>query len=123
MGEDETGREKPEDAAERGPTMRVVLKREGAIMLPEGVADAQVADALAALYGKRVPRGVRSDGWFVVGEFEGHSKKNAIEAHAGKAGTATAKVGVWKAPTTSSWAGGLKHSAPPRPLVESEAIE
>lgn len=112
-----------EEAAERGPTTRVVVQREMAIVVPEGVSPEQLADIAGILYGKRVKRVEPVELWRVIGEFEGHTKDAAIERYAGKAGTPDAKIGTWKAPTTRAWAGGVKHSAPPKPLVEKETID
>lgn len=106
---------------ERGPTMRLVLRRVAVLELPEGITTEQIIAAHKALGGKGAPR--EGAAWVEVGEFEGASKEHAIEAHAGKPGTAEAKVGTFKAPTVKAWAGGLRFSAPPKPLVEKETID
>lgn len=112
-----------EEAAERGPTMRVVVQRETAVIVPDGVSPEQLADIASILYGKRVKRVEPVELWKVIGEFEGHTKDAAIERYAGKAGTPDAKIGTWKAPTTRAWAGGCIHEAPPKPLVQRRTLE
>lgn len=130
MAESEQGQQQDpaaaEEAAERGPTMRVVVQREDVLVLPEGVSAEQVQEAAVALGlagTQKKPKTVKpAEAWVVVGEFVGAAKDAAIEAYAGKAGTDTARIGAWKAPTVRAWAGGVKHTAPPKPLVEKEAI-
>lgn len=111
------------ETTEKKDTRRVVLQRHRVIVVPEGVTIAELAEvkdekALKKLIGAEMP-----EAWVVVGEFVGDSKDKAIEAYAGKPGTDSAKVGVFKAPTVTAWAGGAKFVAPPKPLVEKEAIE
>lgn len=110
------------EPTERKDTKRVVLSQHRVILVPEGVtleelASAADVKALKKLIGAEMP-----EAWVVRGEFVGDSKDKAIEAYAGKAGTDSAKIGVFKAPTASAWAGGVRHKAPPKPLVEKEAI-
>jgi hypothetical protein len=137
MADDGRAARKP--AAEKDetkkPTQRVVLRRERVIVLPDTVDEDTLgklssgdgAKALAALLGlgsAKVPTVcIGAEAWTVVGEFVGSTKDKAIEAYAGKAGTPDAKVGDFKAPGSAAWAGGLRYSAPPKPLVEKESIE
>lgn len=118
-----------DEGRERKDTKRTVLRRARAIVVPEKATDEQIEQALAALgYGsksggrallKKQPPG---DVWIVVGEFVGASKREAIEAHAGKPGTPEAIPGAYKAPTTSAWAGGEEYEKPPEPKVERKAL-
>jgi hypothetical protein len=101
------------------PTKRVVLKREKVVVLAvntDGTED-KAKEAIKLLGGKL------TDAWVVVAEVEGASKEHAIEAHAGKPNTAEAKTGIFKAPTASAWSGGRRYAAPPKPLVQAEAID
>lgn len=127
MAEETTKTDEPAEEAPRGPTRRVVLRRERVIVLPDGVDDEKLAEALKVLgvKGKAPdPRRTRTvDAWVVVGEFEGHSKQNAIEAHAGKPLTPDAAPGTYKAPTTTAWAGGRHYERPPKPKVEVRDID
>lgn len=113
---------------ERGPTQRVVLKRERVLVIPfdgndEADIAARVEAAAKALGPRQGPKPI--DAWVVVGEFEadGLTKDGAIEMHAGKPGTPDAKQGAYKAPTTSAWAGGALYEAPPAPLVQRKALD
>lgn len=118
------------------PTKRVVLRRERAILLPETMtedalarlASGDGAKQLAKLLGlpesSKVPTAcIGVEAWTVVGEFEGKSKTQAIEAHAGKPNTPDAKPGAYKAPTSAAFAGGALYEAPPQPLVERKALD
>lgn len=111
----------------RGPTKRVVLRRESVIALTDldEVQREEILKAVAAVKVRGLPKGVTQpqEAWSVVGVFEGHSKTKAIEAHAGKPGTPDAKPGAFKAPSVSAWAGGELYKAPPKPLFEREALE
>lgn len=119
-----------EERPERGPTRRVVVRRENVIVLHPDTDIAALTTLLkAANKGTKgdvtapLRGGTVGEAWTVVGEFLGDSKDDAIEAHAGKPGTPDAIVGTYKAPTVRAWAGGSKYVAPPKPLVEREAIE
>jgi hypothetical protein len=110
----------------RAPTERVVLKQERVIVLPFDVAPEQLAAAVEAAYPK-ASRAVReaavADGWLEVSRQTAASKVAAIEAYAGKPGTADAKLGIFRAPTVTSWKDAVVHSAPPLPLIERQVIE
>jgi hypothetical protein len=113
---------------DRGPTRRVVLKRERTLVLPEGVrveelVAAKDEKAIMKLLGKPIGKDPYTEAWTVVAVKEGASKTNAIEAHAGKPGTPDALPGTYKAPTVSAWSGGEVYEAPPEPLVERKALE
>jgi len=110
--------EQPEE--QREPTQRVVLRKEEVIVLPDGIDREKVAAAAKALGIKATPT---AEAWTVVGVFEGSGKEDAIEAHAGKPGTPDAISGTYKAPTVRAFAGGARYVAPPKPLVEREAID
>lgn len=111
-----------EEAVERQPTERVILERIRALRVPDDVTDEQLAEALKALTkGKR--RLVIEVGWVEVSRQIGSSKKGAIEAYAGKAGTADAKVGVFRAPSVTAWKGALSFEAPAKPLVQARLID
>lgn len=105
------------------PTMRVVLKREQALIVPENVRDEVMAEVLALLYGKRPPKTARATGWFVVGEFEGASQSKAIRAYTGEPGRPDTKAGDFKAVALKSWKGGERMVAPPQPLFRAEPLE
>lgn len=113
------------DAVKREVTQRAVLKRERVLVLPEGVelnAERQkgIANALGLKPTTKLPE---CEAWVEVGEFAGHSKTAAIEAYAGKPGTPDAKQGAYRAPSLSSWQGGLIYDAPPQPLVQRRELE
>lgn len=112
---------------ERKPTRRMVLRRERVLVLPEGVRVEELVGAtnereLMKLLGLKVGTDPYAEAWIVVGEFEGSGKTQAIEAHAGKAGTPDAKPGVYKAPGVSAWRGGEVYEKPPEPKVERTAL-
>lgn len=113
------------DNGDRGPTQRVVLKRVTVLVLPEGVeVTVERMKGIANSLGlKPATRFDVGEAWTVVGEYEGASKTHAIEAHAGKPGTADAKPGAYKAPSKSSWAGGELYVKPDQPKVERQALE
>jgi hypothetical protein len=123
----ETKREKAAaEDEEREPTRRVVLRRERVLVLPESLSDEDVQSILKAVQDSKklpAPSKALTHAWMEIGTFTGASKDNAIEAHAGKAGTPDAKLGEYKAPTASAWAGGTRYKAPPKPLAEKEAID
>jgi hypothetical protein len=115
-----------EKVEERGPTQRVVLRRERVLVLPEGLtgeAFEKTKGDIAKAVGVRAGALNPVEGWIVVGVFEGGTKDKAIERHAGKPGTPDAKPGAYKAPTASAWAGGLIYEAPPAPLVQKRALD
>lgn len=116
-------------AIERGVTKRIVLRRERVIVLPEGVAEEVIARLLGSIdFGpeKRLKAALTkagpTDGWIVVGEFEGADMTRAIELHAGKPGTPDAIPGVYKAPSVRAWTGGEEYVKPPEPKVERKAL-
>lgn len=110
---------KPAETPAEADTKRVVMKREDALVIPEGCDPKKVEEAAKILgHPRKTPKTV----WWEVGEFEGGTKEKAIEAHAGKPGTADAKPGAYKAPTVRAWAGGLLYEKPPEPLVERKAL-
>lgn len=102
----------------RAPTRRVVLKRENVIVVPDGADPEKVAEA-QKVFGASRAKNAPVEAWVVCGEFDGTSKRQAIEAHAGKAGTATAKVGVFRAPGTAAWKQATVYEAPPAPLIQA----
>lgn len=104
-------------------TVRVVLKREHALKLPEEVSEETMAQVLALIYGKRVPKYVQAAGWFVVGEFTGASQSKAIRAHTGEPNRPDTKPGDFKAPPLRSWKGGERMVMPPQPLFRAEPLE
>lgn len=110
---------KPQEEAE--PTRRVVLSKVRVLLVPDALPD----DALAAAYKSLGGKGAapEQEAWVNVGEFDGKSKDESIEGYAGKPGTPDAKTGEYKAVPVKSFAGGARYKAPPKPLVEREAIE
>lgn len=115
---------------ERETTKRVVLKRERVLVLGDGVSLADIAacaDEKALrkmLVGQATtPVTYEIEAWVPVGTFDGDSKTKAIEAYAGKPGTADAKAGAYRAPTTSAWAGGIVYEQPPVPLFQRRALD
>lgn len=140
MAQETTTRRRRTPAAqaeeERTPTRRTVLKRERVLVLPEDTeaAEAVVALIVAAKAGKTpaaetVAKAKKAvippvaEAWIVVGEFEGSSKQNAIEAYAGKPNTPEAKPGAYKAPGATAWAGGRHYERPPAPKVEARDLD
>lgn len=110
-------------------TKRVVLGCERVLVLGDGVTLADVAacgdeKALRKLLVSvaTTPATFEVDAWVVLGEFDGHSKQNAIEAYAGKPNTPEAKPGIYKAPGVAAWAGGRRYVKPPETKVEAEDI-
>lgn len=103
------------------PTKRIVLKRERVLVVPEEASSEQVIAAHKALGGDGSPGELAA--WREIGEYEGSNKNDAIQAYAGKPNTPDAKVGVFKAPTVSAWAGGKRYRAPDKPLVQAEDID
>jgi hypothetical protein len=106
------------------PTARVVLKRERVLVLPpelDGEALGKTLVDVAKAVGVRAGSLKPVDAWVPVAEATG-SKTHAVEAYAGKAGTAEALPGVYKAPNLSSWRGGEVYEAPPQPLVERKPL-
>lgn len=96
--------EKPEGAT---TTLRVVLKQERVIRVDE--------------LGE--PTGDPLDAWVEVQMVESQNKVAAIEAVAGKRNTAEAVPGRYRAPTLSSWKGGIEHVRPDKPLVQSASFD
>lgn len=111
---------------ERDPTRRVVLKRERVLVLPDTL-DGDALDKTLKDVGKAI--GLRAgrlqpvEAWTVTGEFEGASKLNAIQAHAGDPGTADAKPGTYRAPSVTAWKGTVVYEAPPEPLVTRRVLD
>lgn len=119
MAESTTKTKAPAEQEENGkPTRRVVLRHARVLVLPEGVDRARIAEAIKALRGAS-----QAEGWIVVGEFEGASKTHAIEAYAGKPGTADAKPGSYRAPSVTAWKGQANYVKPPEPLIERELVD
>lgn len=125
VDENGTGTDEP-----RGPTKRVVLKRERVLVLGDDVTLAQVAacadeKALRKLLVARAgsTQKYEVEAWVVIGTFDGASKRTAIEQYAGKPKTADAKAGDYKAPSVSAWSGGERYKRPPVPLFERESLE
>jgi hypothetical protein len=111
---------------ERVPTPRVVLKRERVLVLPDALTGeafektkADIAKAVGVRAGALNP----VEAWVVVAEVEAATKREAIEAHAGKPGTSTAKAGSFRAPSLRAWKDGITYRRPPEPLIEMEAME
>lgn len=111
---------------ERKPTERIVLRRVVALSIPDGATEEQVQAAVAALYPKARKAevaGAVGEAWQEVARHTASTKIAAIEAYAGKPGTPDAKVGVFRAPTVTSWKDAAVYDAPPLPLVERSVIE
>jgi hypothetical protein len=128
--ETNNGKVSEEEAAERRPTERVILQHSFVIKLPGGGVDREVLEKVIKLLELKGPNGraakpqdVLGEAWVEVSRKVGSSKRAAIEEYAGKAGTPDAKVGVFRAPSTTAWKGGVENTAPPLPLVESRVIE
>jgi hypothetical protein len=111
---------------DREPTLRVVLRRELAIVLTDLTDEqrAEVLKAVAAVKVRGIPKDVAAprETWAVMAQVNGASKLNAIEAYAGKAGTPDAKPGAYRAPTAKAWAGGEEYVKPPEPKVERRSL-
>lgn len=111
-----------EQKAERKPTERVVLKHETVLVLPAGTD-------LATLFApdtktlRKMGIGPPIEAWVEVARQTAPTKIAAIEAHAGKPGTADALVGTFRAPTLTSWKDAAVYDAPPAPLVERTVID
>jgi hypothetical protein len=115
---------KPQEPSE--PTRRMVLRQEAVLVVPPGVSREKAVEAAKVLgikSGATSGEGPLKMAWLTVGAFDGKTKEEAIEAHAGKPGTPDAKEGAYKAPPLRGWAGGMRLKAPPKPLVEKEAID
>lgn len=126
MAETAQNRSAAAEEAERKPTERVILQRTLALVVPEKATDEQVRAAVEALGGRPRPRsGVSGvvEAWVEVSRVTAVSKTAAIEAHAGKPGTPDAKLGVFRAPSVTSWKGAVAHEAPPAPLVQRTLID
>jgi hypothetical protein len=106
---------------ERTLTRRTILKRERVVVLPEDVTALDVKALREALGTKATIS--EGEAWVVVGEYIGASKREAIEAHAGKPGTPDAKPGDYKAPPVSGFSGGERYVRPDKPKVERETLE
>lgn len=107
------------------PTKRMVLRRERVLVLPDTLSEGDVDKIMGGVVAAKVLRGAAAktrDAWVPVGVFEGHSKTNSIEAHAGKPGTTDAKPGDYKAVPESAWSGGERYVKPAEPKVEREAL-
>ena len=119
----ENGNGSTEEQAERKPTERVVLKQE-AVLLVSGL-DPEKVDEAIKLLGVKVRKGQPriQFGWVEVARHLAPTKLAAIEAHAGKAGTADALQGVFRAPTVTAWKDAEVYTAPPAPLVERTTVE
>jgi len=115
------GKQPPAPEDERAPTRRTILKRERVIVLPDDVTSVDVKAVREALGSKGTI--TETEAWVVVGEYTGDSKRAAIEAHAGKAGTPDAKPGDYKAPPTNGFSGGERYVRPEKPKVERETLE
>lgn len=116
-----------ENGKPREITRRVVLRREDVIVLGDDLTQEQrdaVLAAIAAVKVRGIPKGIATarEAWVVVGEFEGASKLNAIEAHAGKANTPDAIPGAYRAPSVRSWADGEEYVKPPEPKIERRSL-
>lgn len=105
----------------RRPTERVVLRCERVLVLPDGTTAEQLEEAAKALKLRGKP--VTDEAWIEVGRHVAATKTAAIEAHAGKPGTPDAKVGLYRAPSSTAWKGAVSYSAPPLPLVQRQVIE
>lgn len=113
-------------------TERVVLQRVQALIVPAGIEPKKLADAIRLLAPPEPAQAVKPEAgagadrghelWLECGTFTG-SKVGAIEAYAGKPGSADAKVGEWRAVPARSWKGGVRHSQPALPKVERELVQ
>lgn len=111
-----------QEEQDRRPTERVILQRVQALPIPEGVTAEAVTEAAKLLKVRgRVPLPLVV--WTEVDRKTAATKKAAIEAYAGKAGTPDAKAGEYRAPSLTAWKGGLRLVAPPKPLIEAEVFE
>lgn len=108
------------DTQQSVPTRRVILKRETAIVLPEGttVAGLKELDEPAL---RKLLSGALKEAWVVVAVKEGNQRA-AIEAHAGKSGTPDALPGDYKAPPLRGFLGGEKLVRPDKPKIERETL-
>lgn len=111
-----------ENGAEDRTTERVILERVRALVISDDATDEQIQMAIDALTVKRA-KPVTVEAWHEVARHTAGSKKAAIRIYAGAPGTADAKVGEWRAPTVTAWKDGVRHTAPPKPLIEAEGIE
>jgi hypothetical protein len=96
------------------------------IVIPEQIEAEQLAAAVEVLYpkGKRPEREAAVvDAWLEVARVTAPTKVAAIEAHAGKPGTPDARLGVFRAPTLTSWKDAQVYNAPPLPLVERTTVD
>lgn len=125
MTELENGAVAEEEAAERKPTERVILERVSVLVIPDGTDPEKLGEAIRALTPARGKRAVNQahEAWVEVSRQTAASKTAAIELYAGKAGTADAKVGVWRAPTVTAWKQAIVYEAPPVPLIERTVID
>lgn len=112
--------EKPSEDAK--PTRRVVLRRMQVVELPSD-SGGRTWEEIGAAVAKMLKGGKGvTEAWHVCGEFEG-SKSGAIEAFAGKPGTADAKPGLYRAPSVTAWKGGEDYVKPPEPLIERKRVD
>lgn len=112
--------EKPNETPDAKPTKRAVLKREDAIVLPEGTTLESLKELDEAKLRKLLSARLK-EVWTVVAVAEGNLRQ-AIEAHAGKSGTPDAKPGDYKAPPLRGFLGGETLIRPPEPKVERQAL-
>lgn len=119
MADQTRGKGKTPPDEERVPTRRTILKRERAIVLPDTLTEEQVATVRKAVSDTKYVKSPQTAAvWMVMGEREGSSKREAIEAFAGKAGTPEALPGDWKAPPASGFSGGRRYEKPSQPKIE-----
>lgn len=112
--------DRPEE--ERKPTERVVLQRVDALVL-DGVSEQSQEAIRELIKADRKSTFQAAQTWLEVARVAAPSKLAAIEEHAGKPGTPNAKVGVYRAPTLTSWKDGVSYEAPPAPLVQRSAVD
>lgn len=112
--------EKAPETPDAKPTKRVVLKRENAIVLPEGTTVESLKELDEPKLRKLLAAGL-NEVWTVAAVTEG-SLRQAIEAHAGKSGTPDAKPGDYKAPPLRGFLGGETLIRPPEPKVERQSL-
>lgn len=110
-------------AEDRKPTERVVLELANVLVIPPDASAEQIDAAREALKAKRGGKATARPAWLEVRRVEGASKTAAIESYAGKAGTSTAKVGTFRAPTVTAWKGAVVHDQPPEPLITRSMID
>jgi hypothetical protein len=117
-----------EAAAERETGERVILRRERVIVLPDDVVAGDVdatklREALGLKSAKVATADVGREAWVEVARVTAKDKRSAIRQHAGEPNTPDAKHGAYRAPTVSSWAGGMEYERPPQPKVEAKPLD